>query len=344
MKTKKHLTIAIVLLFIGINIQAQQEVVENSEGVIIISEDDIISLAKTLKAIKKVKTNKESLSYTEISTVQKNNSEASAFEVDYLRNEIARLENIIEEFNNVKVNTNSGLEYDSKSLDRRELSNLKYEIGQLKNLIWQIADKNNNDLTIVVPTSEPIKVAKLPVDSKLNEQIRSNNEDNMALKSKLDSLNSLFRNLKPADNPDYSSDFNTLENRIAALQKELTLRNSQPNTYEVLVSKYKGYSKSIFFSNNSIVLNTEGNQVVEALNDILDKNDNVDIVVKGFASNKGSALYNENLSMQRTEAVKKALILRGIHPTRVLTQYHGIDYSAQPDNARRVEISILVRK
>jgi outer membrane protein OmpA-like peptidoglycan-associated protein len=49
--------------------------------------------------------------------------------------------------------------------------------------------------------------------------------------------------------------------------------------------------------------------------------------------------------MQRTESVKKALMLRGIHPNRILTQYHGIDYTAATEaDARRVEISFLIVK
>jgi hypothetical protein len=42
------------------------------------------------------------------------------------------------------------------------------------------------------------------------------------------------------------------------------------------------------------------------------------------SSNKGNPVYNQNLSLQRTENVKKYLVKKGIHPSRILTQYHGI--------------------
>ncbi len=48
--------------------------------------------------------------------------------------------------------------------------------------------------------------------------------------------------------------------------------------------------------------------------------------------------------MQRTESVKKALINKGVHPTRILTQYHGIDYLSTSESlARRVDIELLIR-
>jgi outer membrane protein OmpA-like peptidoglycan-associated protein len=65
-------------------------------------------------------------------------------------------------------------------------------------------------------------------------------------------------------------------------------------------------------------------------------------VFKGFASNKGNPVYNQNLSLQRTENV---MVKKGIHPSRILTQYHGIDYGATKEElARRVELSFIIRK
>jgi outer membrane protein OmpA-like peptidoglycan-associated protein len=64
-------------------------------------------------------------------------------------------------------------------------------------------------------------------------------------------------------------------------------------------------------------------------------------VFKGFASNKGNPVYNQNLSLQRTENVKKYLVKKGIHPSRILTQYM-LDYGATKEElARRVELSLL---
>lgn len=49
--------------------------------------------------------------------------------------------------------------------------------------------------------------------------------------------------------------------------------------------------------------------------------------------------------MQRTEAVKQWLVMQGVHPIRVLTSYHGIDYNQTSDEkARRVEVTFIIRK
>ena len=346
MKTNKHLTLLLMLLLSGISMRAQQKMVESAESAVIMSEDDIISLVKTLREYKQKKYNSAALKTEEASIISHKTIENNTYEVDYLRKQISQLEQQIEELKTIKASANSNLGNNTNSLNARELTNIKYEVSQLKNLIRQLADRTNNDLTVVLPNTQiETKTEQSPYESLLIEQTKSNSQENEVLERKLDSLNMLFKNLKPTDNPDYSSDFNALEKKLIDLKNELSLKNTKPNAYEALSSKYKGFSRRIYFSNNSFALSTEGNQIVEELNRILDKNDNVDIVVKGFASNKGNALYNENLSMQRTESVKKALILRGIHPTRILTQYHGIDYSvANYDKARRVEISIIVRK
>jgi hypothetical protein len=53
-----------------------------------------------------------------------------------------------------------------------------------------------------------------------------------------------------------------------------------------------------------------------------------------------ATLYNQNLSLQRTENVKKYLVKKGIHP-RILTQYHGNYGATKEELARRVELSLL---
>lgn len=325
--------------------QGQQDVVKNSENIIIMSEDDIISLAMKLRALKEDRLSKLSLTMLDSSKNKISTLEKNSFEVDYLRSQIVVLENQIKGYqvsknaSNPKAITSANI---SNSLNQLELNNIKEDISQLKDLVRQLAIKTNNDVTVVVPLTQLETEAKIvPADTIVKEGILTVNKENLVLKNKLDSLTVLFKNFKETD---YSGDFAALEKRIAALKKELALKNVAPTSYDILIKKYKGFSRSIFFANNSTDLTEEGTKVVAELNEILDKNNNIDIVVKGFASNKGDAVYNENLSMMRTESVKKALILKGILPIRVLTEYHGIDFKATADKARRVEISILVRK
>ena len=328
----------------GFKTQAQQGDVQNSESVIIMSEDDIVSLAMRLRELKKDYLNKKEIAKAAVASKQK-----STFEVDFLRSQVTQLENMLKGTSVSKDGTTTV--YKSNDLNQKELNDIKQDINQLKDLIRQLVSNSKNEVTIIVPPTKfetkkeilPVAVAVAKEEIEVKEEVEKTliTKENRILKNKLDSLNVLIKNYNETN---YSADFTVLEKRITELQNELALKNEAPNTYEQLIEKYKGYGKSIFFSNNSASINEEGTIVVAELHKILAKNNTIDIVVKGFASNKGVALYNENLSMMRTESVKKALISKGVHPIRVLTQYHGIDYKATDENARRVEISILVRK
>ena len=71
----------------------------------------------------------------------------------------------------------------------------------------------------------------------------------------------------------------------------------------------------------------------------------LDVSIVGYTSATGSPVYNQTLSQNRAENAKKYLIQQGIHPSRIFTQYHGIDYQAtDPAKARRVELVTMIRK
>lgn len=344
MKTIKHIGLSFLLaisLTASYGQNADSRV--SQESMVILSEDNIVSLTKKLRAYKKKKAlivtdNSQQLSTTLLS------QETSDFELDYLKNQIAQLENQLNEKKNNTQNNNAGLQTNSSNLDSRELRNLKYEVNQLRLAIKELSGNTKNEV-IVLPSSNNSLPTQQQKEVIIREQVTANTGNDKIVQQKLDSLYRALNTIKQSENPNYSGDFDAMQKRMQELRNEIAERKAQPTTYEMLVTKYKNYKDDIYFADNSKILNTEALQIIEQLYTILDNNENLDVVVKGFASNKGNALYNENLSMQRTEAVKKALMLRGVHPTRVLTQYHGIDYSAKDANkARRVEISLLVRK
>ena len=64
------------------------------------------------------------------------------------------------------------------------------------------------------------------------------------------------------------------------------------------------------------------------------------IVLKGFASQSGSAFYNNRLSFSRADAVKQLLVHGGVNPGNILTLFHGSDGTVRADEARRVEINL----
>lgn len=346
-KVKKRSILLVIVVLTFVNIFAQEQQAQNSESIIVMSEDDINSLVKTLKAYK---TKKKQKAYNspqlKLDDVQRKSiTSNSDFETQYLRNEIKKLEQQLAQTNNSNSSLNKSYNDDvTASLQERELKNLKYELEQLRSRLNYNSPRDNSDMVVVTPANQG---NYLPAQREtiIRETSSANNDDNKLVRAKLDSLNLLFKSMQNNSGDNYGEDFTALENRIEALKNELLAKNNAPTAYDALVSKYKGFSKAIYFDNNSTLLNKESQVLIDELFTILNENDNIDVVVKGFASNKGNALYNESLSMKRTEAVKKALILKGIHPTRVLTQYHGIDYSASKDiYARRVELSVLIRK
>ncbi len=232
----------------------------------------------------------------------------------------------------------------------RKIERMRYEILQLKENLEEKNFQNERTNVVVVPsTSSPTKENARSLE---NAEKAEPNSEYLSLKVQLDSLYAFAKAEKemvdiPQNNgsPSYDEEFSALQQKLIDLKNEMAAKNALPSDYETLNARFKNYNRAVYFENNAKLLNTKGVQVVEEIFSLLNMYENLDVVIKGFASDKGNPRYNENLSMQRTEAVKKALVRRGIHPTRVLTQYHGIDYNASnAESARRVEIAMLVRK
>ncbi len=335
----KKQPVFIVLFFLFfILTYGQDKMTQKNESMIIMSEADISSLAKTLDEYKQKKISKRV--NTKVLSINNKLPHQPAFnlEVDFLKSEILKLQQQL-------ANVNSNRQYATNAISTREsygLKKLEDEVAQLKKLLHNASSrKENTDLVYVTPYSQntPKPTQKEII---VKEQANPTHKEDETVRAKLDSLNALF---KLAQQHNYNEDFTTLQSKIDALKNELLAKNNMPTPYETLVNKFKNYNRIAYFANNSVLLNSESQKIIDELVTILNENTTLDVIVKGFASNKGNALYNEDLSIKRTEAVKKALMLKGIHPARILTQYHGIDYSAATDaKARRVELGILVRK
>ncbi len=125
--------------------------------------------------------------------------------------------------------------------------------------------------------------------------------------------------------------------RLEALRKTM---NQQPK--KVQASPYVGQEVSLFFANNKYNLSKEAVDKLKTVIAILKEDRNLDVMVKGFASRVGKAYYNQELSLKRADVVKQVLVSEGIAPGRVLTTYHGVDFSNRPEaELRRVDIVIL---
>ena len=240
---------------------------------------------------------------------------------------------------------------DKSGDDSQRIRDMQYEISRLQNRLWELSNSGSNE-TVILPSTghsaqrENIVSMPSPITSPVN---KGDEEKAMAaMQQKMDSLMAVMQSNSQKKSPEvisYSSEFDSLQQELAALKEEMIVKKEAPTDHDVLKAKFADYRKEIYFANNSAELDINAAQIVEELKGLLGANNNLDVVLKGFASDRGSPAYNEKLSMQRTETIKRMLTQEGIHPTRILTQFHGIDYNAASESrARRVVVSFLVRK
>jgi len=102
------------------------------------------------------------------------------------------------------------------------------------------------------------------------------------------------------------------------------------------------------FAFDSAVLDEAGEREVAAAAEAAARLPEASVVVVGHTDRKGSDAYNLNLSLRRAEAVRDALVARGVAPDRIDATGRGewdpavptVDEFAEPAN-RRAEVFIL---
>ena len=114
-------------------------------------------------------------------------------------------------------------------------------------------------------------------------------------------------------------------------------------TLEDLLAKYGNKKTPIYFANNAYVPLPHDTDAIDQIVTMLRNNPELSILLEGYASNVGSAEYNNQLSMKRSESVARLLQKQGISLQRILTAFRGIDNSVDKEKARRVDISVIIR-
>ena len=114
-------------------------------------------------------------------------------------------------------------------------------------------------------------------------------------------------------------------------------------TLEDLLAKYGNKKTPIYFANNAYVPLPHDTDAIDQIVTMLRNNPELSILLEGYASNVGSAEYNNQLSMKRSESVAYLLQKQGISLQRILTAFRGIDNSVDKEKARRVDISVIIR-
>lgn len=125
-----------------------------------------------------------------------------------------------------------------------------------------------------------------------------------------------------------------LKKRMANLQESNNSKSYAP--------KYTGEIERVFFANGSRSLNAQAFESIHKAIKKMEENPSFQVMVKGFASKTGNSIFNQKLSARRTDAVKEALVRRGISPGRILSSYYGEDLETVDDAyGRRVEILFI---
>ena len=114
-------------------------------------------------------------------------------------------------------------------------------------------------------------------------------------------------------------------------------------TLEDLLAKYGNKKTPIYFANNAYVPLPHDTDAIDQIVTMLRNNPELSILLEGYASNVGTAAYNNQLSMKRSESVARLLQKQGIALQRILTAFRGIDDSVNKEKARRVDISVIIR-
>lgn len=106
--------------------------------------------------------------------------------------------------------------------------------------------------------------------------------------------------------------------------------------------------RNINFEFDSAVLSESSDAAIDSLANFLNDNSLINIEIAGFTDNSGTEEHNQKLSFERANAVKEALINKGVDATRMTVVGHGSSAPLKPNDTeenkalnRRVEIRIL---
>jgi len=108
---------------------------------------------------------------------------------------------------------------------------------------------------------------------------------------------------------------------------------------DVLSATFKGEA---FFDLNATALKPGGYAELERVAQVLNKYPQTTIEIGGHTDIRGTAEYNQTLSLKRAESAREALIQNGVAPERMVTVGYGESRPISSDHSmnRRVEIII----
>ncbi|SRR6266404_1008833 len=130
--------------------------------------------------------------------------------------------------------------------------------------------------------------------------------------------------------------------KAARLQAEVDALKATPTPRGLVLTL-----GDVLFDTGTAQLNTGAARKLDQLSQFLSEHPDRRVEVDGFTDSVGSDSYNLDLSQRRADAVKSALLSRGVNPTRIVSQGYGKAFpvASNTDAAgrqlnRRVEIVI----
>lgn len=138
-------------------------------------------------------------------------------------------------------------------------------------------------------------------------------------------------------------------NQIAAYmdRQEQALRDAMAEsdavniqrTQDVLTATFKG---DIFFDLDSSTLKPGAYSEIDRVSNVLNNYPQTTIRVEGHTDSTGPEDYNQRLSEKRAEAVKSALIQRGMDPIRIQTVGYGESQPISSNSAMNRRVGIVI--
>jgi len=89
--------------------------------------------------------------------------------------------------------------------------------------------------------------------------------------------------------------------------------------------------KNIFFDTGKSTLKPESMTEIERVYKLMIDNPTMEIEISGHTDNVGSAASNKTLSLNRASVVVKALVSKGIDPSRMTSAGYGFDKPIAPN-------------
>ena len=138
-------------------------------------------------------------------------------------------------------------------------------------------------------------------------------------------------------------------NQIAAYmdRQEQALRNAMASSEAANIQRNQdvltaAFKSDIFFGFDSSTLKPGADSEIARVANVLNSYPQTTITVEGHTDAKGSEAYNQTLSLKRAEAVKNALIQKGVAPGRVMAVGYGESQPIYSDDAMNRRVNIVI--